>query len=164
MNIFYLHTDPVEAARTQFDRHVVKMIVETAQLLSTAHHELDGGRGLSQNLYKPAYVKHPSAVWVRQSLEHYMWLYDHFTALCDEYTRRYGKVHKTAERLCVPLRTPPVGIPDAKWVDPPQCMPDRFKDPNDTVQAYRNYYQHGKEEWLHVWKYPATRPDWFGGS
>ena len=69
MNIFYLDRNPILAADKQCDRHVVKMILETAQLLSTAHYELDG----ESPAYKPTHKNHPSAVWVRKSLDHYLW-------------------------------------------------------------------------------------------
>lgn len=161
MNIFFVDRDPKVAAQCQFDKHVPKMVVETGQLASTAHRLL--GQGNLTSFYAAAYVNHPCAVWVRQSVDHYNWLYAHFVALCDEYQSRYGKVHKTDERLRVALETPPAGIPlDAGWIDPPQCMPDQFKNPDDTVEAYRDYYQHGKEEWLHVWKRASGRPSWFG--
>jgi hypothetical protein len=93
MNIFYLDRDPIEAARLQCDRHVVKMILETAQLLSTAHNELDGG----QIAYKSTHKNHPSAVWARASAENYYWLQRHLGALGHEYFRRYGRVHKTIQ-------------------------------------------------------------------
>ena len=80
MNIFYLDRDPHEAARLQCDKHVVKMILETAQLLSTAHNELDGG----QIAYKTTHKNHPSAVWARKSLDNYLWLYRHLEGLGSE--------------------------------------------------------------------------------
>ena len=81
MNIFYLSRSPVEAAKMQCDKHVVKMILETAQLLSTAHHELDG----ASVAYKPTHKNHPSAVWVRSSSDHYRWTVAHLEALGSEY-------------------------------------------------------------------------------
>ena len=73
MNLFYLDRDPVEAARMQCDRHVVKMILETAQMLSTAHIELDG----KQVAYKATHKNHPSTVWVRSSSLAYNWTWRH---------------------------------------------------------------------------------------
>ncbi len=78
MNIFYLHKDPVEAAKLQYNKHVVKMILETAQMLCTAHHEIMGED--ADVPYKRAHVNHPSTIWCRRSAENYAWLYKHFEA------------------------------------------------------------------------------------
>ena len=146
MNIFYLSRDPCEAARLQCDRHVVKMILETAQLLSTAHNELDGG----QIAYKSTHKNHPSAVWVRQSRHNYRWLRRHLKALGDEYTRRYGKVHATIQKHSEALLWPPNNIPDGDesigFTDPPQCMPDECKR-DDAVLAYQVYYNYKADDW-----------------
>ena len=140
MNIFFVDTDPKTAAQWQCDAHVRKMILESAQLLSTAHRELDGDYWADLfDLYKSTHKNHPSAVWVRQSKANYQWLYDHFIALCDEYSYRYNKTHKTDTRLREALQIIPHGCPDVPFFDPPQCMPDEYKHDN-TVQAYRNYY------------------------
>lgn len=138
MNIFYIHTSPYTSAKAMSDKHVVKMILESAQLLSTAHHLLN-----SQNaplLYKPTHSKHPSAVWVRQSKAHYDWLYQHFIALCEEYTKRYGKVHGTDTKLRKLLATPPINLLDNGFVPPPCAMPDEYKDGN-SLSSYRKYYE-----------------------
>ena len=144
MNLFYLDRDPAEAARMQCDRHVVKMILETAQMLSTAHIELDG----QQVAYKATHKNHPSTVWVRSSANAYVWAWHHLKALGREYERRYQKVHKTIadhlEALC--------GLPKAlqgdvtPFVDPPQCMYDECKR-DDTVLAYQLYYNAKADEW-----------------
>ena len=125
----------------QCDKHVVKMILETAQLLSTAHWELG-----STAPYKVTHKNHPSAVWCRANKKHYVWLWAHFRALSQEYTKRYGKVHLTWERCSEELREPPRGIPDIDWTDPPQCMPDNCKH-KSTVIAYRKYYTQKAKEW-----------------
>ena len=140
MNIFFLSDDPETAAEWQCDRHVVKMILESAQLLSTAHRELDGDEWADEvGLYKRTHKNHPSAVWVRKSTHHYRWLYNHFLALCDEYRYRYGKEHLTYTKMHSLLNEYPDNLEDDGWTDPPQCMPDDYKHRN-TVQAYRNYY------------------------
>jgi len=102
MNIFYLDKNTSVCASFTADRHVCKMIIEYAQLLSTAHFVLDG----QQVGYKPTHKNHPCAVWVRQSTGNYDWLFDLFECLCREYTLRYGKHHKTSELLTVLWRTP----------------------------------------------------------
>ena len=145
MNLFYLHHDPVEAARLQCDRHVVKMILETAQMLSTAHLELDG----IQVAYKATHKNHPSTVWVRSSAEAYQWAFVHMMALGDEYTKRYGnKVHKTIAEHAKMLSLLPVNLDDCRkqFVEPPQCMYDECKR-DDTVLAYLTYYNAKADEW-----------------
>ena len=136
MNIFYLSHDPDEAARVMYNRHVVKMILESAQLLCTAHHEY----GNHDVPYKPTHKNHPSAIWTRSNNLAYMWVYDHMMALGEEYKRRYGRTHLTIDKCRDALMDPPVGIPSNEWQDPPQCMPDQYKC-GDTVNAYWNYYE-----------------------
>jgi len=144
MNIFYLSRDPHEAARLQCDRHVVKMILETAQLLSTAHNELDG----TQVAYKSTHKNHPSAVWVRSSANAYVWAWHHLKALGCEYERRYQKVHKTIANHLETLCGLPVALESdvTPFVDPPQCMPDECKRV-DAVQGYQVYYNYKADDW-----------------
>ena len=143
MNIFYLSRDPTLAAQAQCDRHVVKMILETAQLLSTAHNELDG----KQVAYKSTHKNHPSAVWVRSSLDHYEWTLYHLGALGREYERRYKKVHKTIREHLEALQSPPKALQGIRgFTDPPQCMPDECKRV-DAVQGYQVYYNYKADDW-----------------
>ncbi len=136
MNIFYLHKDPVIAAKVQYNKHVVKMILESAQMLCTAHHHYDEDTDVP---YKKAHYNHPSTIWTRESDEHYMWLFDHMVALGKEYTKRYGKVHLSINKCFLPLYRLPVGIPSNGFTQPPQAMPDEYK--NDcSIEAYWNYY------------------------
>ena len=73
MNIFYLDSDPYVAAKMHCDKHVVKMILESAQMLSTAHRVLDGDEYADERgLYKMAHKNHPSTIWVRTSTDNYM--------------------------------------------------------------------------------------------
>ena len=153
MNIFYTDRDPVVCARDHCDKHCVKMILEYGQLLSTAHHELGSA---TEQMYKSTHKNHPSAVWARSSSTHYQWLYRLLEALSQEYTNRYGKVHRTWLKLSTALRESPRGIPNTDLVDPPQCMPDQYKC-EDTVKAYRDYVRLDKE--FAVWKYTKT-PKW----
>ena len=140
MNIFYLHSCPVKAATLQYNKHVVKMILETAQLLCTAHHELN-----NHNVpYKSTHRNHPSAIWARQDAANYTWLYRHMLGLGKEYTKRYGKTHLTIEKCKDVLKDPPPGLQWNEFNEPPQCMPDEYKVPGDSVAAYRNYYEKGK--------------------
>jgi len=166
MNIFYISDDPVQAAQWMVDRHVVKMILESAQLLSTAHRLLDGEEivitqprkkkiwrlpdARESVLYSATHINHPSAVWCRQSVENYNWLVDHFFALMAEYTHRYEKEHKCFGELSYMLQSPPKNLKDWDWTDMPSCMDDSYKIGNDPLQNYRNYYKVGKEK-LHKW-------------
>ena len=136
MNIFYLHKDPRKAAEYQYNKHVVKMILESAQMLCTAHHHYGNGDNVP---YKKAHYNHPSTVWVRQNCENYAWLYRHMLALGEEYTKRYGKTHLTITKCKEPLSKAPLGMPWLGFTQPPQAMPDEYKD-DCSLQAYWNYY------------------------
>ena len=186
MNIFYLNNDPKLCAEMHLDKHVVKMILEYAQLLSTAHRVLDGtvstrlsksGRkqqyyplsGERDNfLYSATHVNHPSAVWVRYSYENYEWLYKLFIALLDEYTHRYGRIHATA-RLIDALYTPPIHIPKGiGFTEPTPAMPNEVKVLRevatdryeiDSIESYHKYYIHNK---VHIAKWTKREiPLWY---
>jgi hypothetical protein len=179
MNIFILDNDPVIAAQEQCDKHVVKMIVESAQMLSTVHRMLDGvmERRPSKSgamlqywklndqreniLYKACHFNHPSTVWTRESKANYQWHYKHFIALCDEYTYRYGKVHSTDTKLRIALQQIPTNIPE-KHMTPfklamgsnPECMLE------DAVESYRRFYETKQKRFTMIWtKRPV--PKWF---
>lgn len=170
MNIFYLDKDPKLAAQYHVDKHCVKMILETAQLLSTAHRVLDGVETIQLNdkgtrrvkrwilpddgrsvLYEATHINHPSAVWVRQSARNYLWLFDMFVALQNEYTYRYEKFHKCA-MLLKPLSSLPNNISlNAPWTEPTPAMPEQYKVPGDSVKSYHNYYN-GEKQRMFSWK------------
>jgi hypothetical protein len=156
MNIFYLHSDPKTAAKMHCDKHCVKMILETAQLLSTAHRELDGDE-LSdrRGLYKSTHRNHPSAVWARANRENYDWLVDLFKGLLEEYTARYGKRHASS-KILLPISLSPLNLKSGEFYPPPQCMPEEYKCASTTT-AYRKYYL-GEKMGFAVWKLGA--PDW----
>ena len=139
MNIFYLHRDPKKAARYQYNKHVVKMILESAQMLCTAHHCYGNAEQKLNVPYKQAHLNHPSTIWARKSRSTYRWLYLHMIALGDEYTKRYGKTHLTITKCAKFLNIPPVHIQGDEWSQPPQAMPDEYKDPC-SIKAYWNYY------------------------
>ena len=162
MNIFYLDKDPIVAAQMSCDKHVVKMILESAQLLSTAHRVLDGDEYADKvGLYKMAHKNHPSTIWTRSSSQNYIWLWRHMTALMREYTYRYGKHHAT-ERLKEGLARVPNNVPfGTKFTDPPQCMPEECKG-EDTVLAYQKYYIIEKSSFA-KWSKRET-PAWFLGE
>ena len=146
MNIFYLDNNPVKAAQVQYNKHVVKMILESAQMLCTAHHHYT--ELLSQDdsyiPYKKAHYNHPSTIWCRENSEQYLWLYNHMIALGNEYTKRYNKIHLTITKCADILKATPAGIPLGTFEEPPQCMPDQYKVPGCSVTAYWNYYEQEK--------------------
>ena len=145
MNIFYLHKDPREAARLQYNKHVVKMILESAQMLCTAHH-CYGNKWQKENVpYKQAHLNHPSTIWARRSKATYMWLYKHMMGLGYEYWLRYGKQHLSISKCNMFLSKPPVHIQGEEFVQPPQAMPDEYKD-KCSIQAYWNYYIGDKKQ------------------
>ncbi len=161
------------------DKHCVKMILEYAQLLSTAHRVLDGtlSIGLSETgrkqsryvlsdgreslLYIATHLNHPSAVWVRQSAENYLWLANMLIALCEEYTYRYGKVHKTERDglAYVLLKNIPHNIRNSGFTQPTPAMPDEVKIVGDSLASYRNYYIKNKAH-LASWK-KRNIPEWY---
>lgn len=134
MNIFYLHPAPEVAASYLHDKHVVKMILESTQILCTVH-----ARYGHVTQYKPTHQHHPSVVWAGDRVAHYQWLFAHAMALCREYTHRYSRTH-ACEAVLRRLERPPLGLHAGGWVPPPQAMPDEFKVPGDSVAAYRKYY------------------------
>lgn len=154
MNIFWLDKDAYLSAQYHCDRHVTKMIVEYAQLLSTAHFVLDG----VQVGYKPTHINHPCAKWVREDQFHYNEVWRLYTELLEEYRRRYSRIHATS-RLIGELAHFPKNLPldSANWAPPPQCVPDDCKR-LDPVEAYRAYYMTHKR---HIAKWKNGAPDWF---
>lgn len=140
------------------DRHVVKMILEYAQILSTAHRVLDGDLSWHVSLYKKTHTNHPSTKWARESSEHYKWLHLLWVELCKEYTHRYEKTHKTWKKLGCYLYKTPYNIPHNGFVEPPQCMPEESKE-GSSIIAYRNYYVNSKSSFA-SWKNRMV-PPWF---
>ena len=139
MNIFYLDKCPDKAARLQYNKHVVKMILESAQMLCTAHHCYGDKYQVENVPYKQAHLNHPSTIWTRRSKSTYMWLYNHMIALGDEYKKRYGKTHLSITKCKDFLAIPPRHIQGDDWCQPPQAMPDEYKT-ECSIQAYWNYY------------------------
>jgi hypothetical protein len=156
MNIFYLHSDPILAAMYMGDKHVVKMVLETAQILSTAHRVLDDVPD-DAPFYKTTHVNHPSVMWARECDGNYGWLFYHFVGLLDEYHYRYIKFHKCA-KLQAPLMKSPKNIPIGRMTLMPCCMPDEYKISDDPVINYRQYYKIGK---AHLHKYTKRTPPAF---
>lgn len=178
MNIFYLHNDTRICAEMHNDKHCVKMILEYAQLLSTAHRVLDGiatvgvsASGRKQTryiiadrrndvLYSATHINHPSAVWARKSQSNYIWLSQLLHHLCKEYTYRYGKVHKVErDGLLEELYNWPMNIAQGPFTEPTPAMPDEYKVPGNSIASYRNYYV-GDKQRMAKWK-QRCKPDWY---
>ena len=159
------------------DKHCVKMILETAQLLSTAHRVLDGrlqigvsdtGRKvkrwvlpseLDKILYSATHMNHPSAVWCRENHSNYQWLHSLLVELCKEYTYRYGKIHKCEQiGLVEALKQLPISINKGSFTEPTPAMPEQYKVLNDSVTSYHNYYN-GEKQRMFSWK-NRTTPEW----
>ena len=183
MNIFYLDKNPQKCAQMHVDKHCVKMILEYAQLLSTAHRVLDGvlTTGLSQSgrkrqlyilqddldkiLYSATHINHPSAVWCRQSAANYMWLAELLEECCKEYTYRYGKIHKVESSGLMQILKNifPINIANKPFTEPTPAMPEECKVPGDSIKSYRNYYMMNKSH-LWSWKGKINKrevPFWF---
>lgn len=160
MNIFVLSPSPREAAADHCDKHVVKMVLETAQLLSTAHHFCGSPppADAPAALYKASHANHPCSVWVRETSSNYIWASELLEALLDEYTKRYGKLHAT-ERLRLPLSVLPSRVRCDGLTPHPQCMPEELRIPQDPVSAYRGYYRRDKSRFA-VWRYTGE-PSWW---
>jgi hypothetical protein len=155
MNIFYLDEDPTMSAQYHVDKHVVKMILETAQLLCGVHHVTS--QITDQVPYKLSHKNHPCAIWARTSLSNYLYLCELGLELCKEYTYRYGKRHKSQEVIEWCLIYKP-NVPDVEFTEPAMAMPDEYKV-GDVVQSYRNYYM-GAKSGFATWK-NRQKPFWF---
>jgi hypothetical protein len=176
MNIFAIDSDPGQAAVWMVDKHVVKMILESAQLLCTAHRMLDGvqyidktktGRNVKRwrladpqddmLLYSATHINHPSAVWCRETRGNYEWLYRHFQALCLEYTHRYGKYHKCMN-MWDHLNMTPRNINQGNLQEFSVAMDKQYIVSTDPIENYRNYYKIGKAR-MHKWT-KRNPPPW----
>ena len=158
MNIFYLDRNIEKCAQYHCDKHVNKMILESAQLLASAvrltHPDAENVPGL----YRLTHKNHPDAVWVRSSINHYLYLMDLMEALNKECQFRYSH-NKTHISLSKVLDWPYPNLPDIPFSEPPKCVHDDWKQVPDVVDAYRAYYNRDKKD-IATWK-KRTPPDWF---
>ncbi len=176
MNIFVLDRDPEKCAQYHCDKHVVKMILETAQIVCTASSlilEEEIGKndkdafllsGVKDTIpYKPTHKNHPSVIWARKSSGNFLWLLDLGFKLSEEYTKRYSKNHKSTEVLrkissmfdqyLTEL------IPQSSLLSFEMTMPDEYKG-EDPIEAYRVYYAGEKSE-IAKWNKSTKEPNWF---
>ena len=152
MNIFYLDRDLEKCVQAHVDSHVVKMVTEYAQLLSSAvrHSGIDAG-------YKLTHVNHPCAIWTRESLDNWLWLRDLAEALNYEWMYRYD--HSINHKAFDMVRRLPLPNIDRKGITQFRlAMPDDVKV-EDPIQSYRNYYNVHKQH-IASWKH-RDMPEWF---
>ena len=183
MNIFYVDKNPETAAKMMCDKHIIKMILESAQMLCTAKRVLDGkeymaktknGRNIKRwrlensneeaIIYKAGWLGHPSTQWVLKSAYNYVWLYNHMMALNQEYKLRWQKNvnHTSIDKLGFILRNPPKNARvDVMGTDATPAMPDHCKIPGDVVGSYRKYYILEKRRFAKWEKPNAVMPDWY---
>lgn len=164
MNIFAVHSDPSKAAQMLCDRHVVKMTLETTQILSTVHRVIDGDADYqlpderNEYLYKVTHVKHPCVQWASTNQANYQWLAQHGIALAYEYFHRYDKFHACHEKLVWLQDNMPHNLLDGELTPFVLAMPDDMKC-SHPVLSYRRYYLHHKAK-IAKWKHNNT-PIWF---
>lgn len=156
MNIFVLNQTPELSAKDHCDKHVVKMILESAQLLSTAHRIIDDLQH-DDRFYKVTHKNHPCAIWTRASTTNYLWLFRLFESLLNEYQLRYKKVHASS-RLQLYLQNPPQKLLNDGLTPFALAMPEVYRS-DDPVASYRAYYKHEKRA-IASWKHSIT-PDWW---
>jgi len=157
MNIFILDEHPYKAAQMQCDAHVVKMTVESVQILSTVKYLF---KEFTRPMYSPTHEKHPCVKWACESKGNYEWLFEHFKGLLSEYKFRYDKNH-SSKQLVNFFKEPPKGIPD-KGRTPFVCAMDEsiHKKYQDPVMAYRMYYMLMKSN-IAKWKKGREAPSWW---
>ena len=160
MNIFILDSDIKANARAHCDAHVGKMILESGQLLSTAHRLLDDTPPHDSIIYKATHANHPCAVWVRASASNYDYAYRLFCALADEFVYRRGKPHATHKKLADALASPPRSIPRGGLTPFALAMPENCIVPHDAVASYRQYYITHKQHIAH-WNWRRPKPAWW---
>lgn len=152
MNIFVFDERPEVCARQHCDRHVVKMVLETAQILCTVQH-LAG----NSPPYRKTHANHPCVHWATESEANYRWLVALGRALADEYTYRYGRRHKSQDVIewCAEREPELPPIPRTKFA---LVMPDEYRL-SSPEESYRRYFCAEKSH-LGQWT-DREMPVWF---
>jgi len=169
MNIFILDESPIISAQMQCDKHIVKMPLETAQMLCSVWHRYGQGDRVPLNAsgtpYKEAHKKHPCTLWAGDDARNYDWLWQHGMELCFEFTRRFNNIHRCQQVIMN------IEIDNCEFefdnmsrqgTPHPQCMPDEYKC-NDPVLAYRKYYVNDKKD-IATWNKTRPMPDWYANK
>ena len=163
MNIFVLDECPIQSAQMQCDKHIVKMPLETAQMLCSVWHRYGEGDKVP---YREVHKNHPCTLWTGDSADNFCWLVQHGMELCFEYTRRYNKIHK-CQQVIMDLSYPSpskFNFDNYFGTPHPQCMPDEYKCAFDeSVLAYRKYYVNDKKD-IAKWEKSGLMPDWYANK
>lgn len=170
MNLFILDLNPEKIAEYMFDKHLVKIILEAVQMLSTASRVLEPEKNHSAYLYKIAHLNHPVSIWVRESLDNYLWTIHLVEAMHNEWKFRYdvpkSKNHKSYElAMYLKINHPPKGLfPKNGLTSFAQAMPDNYKKTQDPVLAYRIYYvSDAHKRNIATWR-KRNRPNWYNNQ
>lgn len=163
MNIFALHESTRACAQMHCDKHVVKMILESGQIMCTVHHKFPNKKMEYTIPYKPTHANHPCVLWTQSSLGNYIWLYNLTKHLNDEYRHRYNRTfnHKTWDAV---KDLPYPSIPTTGMTPWARAMPDEYKidihedRKQNVIESYRKYYILGKQSLLHYTN--RERPYW----
>lgn len=169
MNIFVLALDPKRCAQSHCDKHVMKMVLETAQILCAVHYVLDSPHVPP---YRKTHTRHPCVLWAAASADNYAWLVELGKALAEEYAHRYSKhgaddasrkSHKSLAVILWAEANPPPDLPTGLGRTPfAQAMPEAYRRDGDPVGAYRAYYLGEKSDLLKYTRRPA--PAWLTSS
>ena len=164
MNIFVLDENPVDAAKAMDCVRVPKMVTESAQMMASAlrrHGATDEQMPLTKSgtPYKGGYHHHPCTVWAGESQENWMWLAHHAMQLCEEYYKRFNKMHACTDPIYHMIGLQKI-IPNTELTPFAQAMPDEYKD-DDPVVAYRAYYMSKMDSPGGVHYRHTSPPDWW---
>ncbi len=164
MNIFFLSWDPRLAAQYAIDKHVIKMILESTQLLYSVYHLTNEEllKSCPYEVYRLTHKNHPCSVWARERFENFRWLLLLGLEYCEEYTHRYSSEETLKEHACQKHLVWMVNnlpkLPAGPMTFPALAMPDKYKN-TDPVKAYRDYYIYEK---LKLSGYTNREtPEWF---
>jgi hypothetical protein len=162
MNIFVTSKSPLKSAKNLDNKRVIKMILESAQMLSTAlHKHLDNSELLYRNCikipYRPTHINHPCSIWAAETRKNYWWLFRHYVSLCREYEYRYGKTHKCQQYLGDFYIGTKI-IPEGKLTKFSNCTSNKdknisFKHIVDPIEAYKQYL-------AERWNTDTLKPKW----
>ncbi len=174
MNIFFLDKTPEKSAQYLCDKHIPKMLLESCQMLSTAVHQHKENIPYDlplykhhpvwknvDNLYKEAYPNHPMTKWVGLNKNNFQWAYDNGRSIFSEYVERFKPYHKSIDILRHIQNNKSLytqDIPEGDFTEPPQCMPDQYRNKNYVI-AYRNYYK--GEKTFAKWEKGRKQPEWW---
>ncbi len=158
MQVFAFDKDQTLCAKWQCDKHVVKIVLEATQILNTALYINDAD---DLAFYGKTHTNHPCCQWAAESFPNWLWLYHYIMALGDEYTYRYSGMHKSVKKTLrnIDLSDVIKVIPDGRFTQPPQAMPDDVKQ-DDTYEAYKDYYREYKYGEMEFKYTGRDMPEW----